>query len=73
MHAWPWPGFAQLMLRNAGRSLLATSAAILAARPWRFVPKGSLRRLDASGAGLALLNYILAYMAYVGLQAYEVQ
>ena len=70
---WPWYGFAQLALGNLGRALLASSLALLVTRPWRHVPRADLRKLDAAALGLALLNYLIAFMAYVSFQRFEME
>ena len=72
---WRWGTYKYI--QTAGENMLwsfpLTAVVILAARPWRLVPAAGLLRVLSGAWALFILNYVIAFLAYVTLQSYELE
>lgn len=73
MLGWRWQDYLSVMGGNMYRSFTATTIIFLITRPWRLVPSAGLMPTTAAGVALMLLNYFLAFSAYVTFSVSEIE
>lgn len=73
MWRWDLHNYLQVMGGNMGLSFLPTALVIIVSRPWRFVPDVGITRVVSTSTALLLLNYFVAFLAYVVFPCYKVE